>query len=66
MKTGRPTKVDRPLYRKIAIPESINAQIELMLWSELEGRVPFGALSSYIEGLIRADLQKRQLKKEVA
>ena len=42
---------------KIYIPEDLAAPMELRLHSELEGRIPYGKLSTYICDLIRADMK---------
>lgn len=55
----RPLKTDRPIKKGIHLPESLVAQVDLLLWSELEGRVPFGAWQDYIKLLIEKDLQQR-------
>ena len=49
----RPKKVDRPIEKSINIPESLVAQVELHLFSELEGRVPFGAWSELMKKLLK-------------
>ena len=56
---GRPKKVDKPIYKNISFPESICAQVDLKLYSELEGRVPHGAWSKYLTRLVREDLNRR-------
>ena len=59
---ARPKKTDRPVEKNISLPQSIVVRVELELFSELEGRVPFGAWQRYIVGLIEADMQKRESK----
>lgn len=59
---ARPKKTDRPVEKNISLPQSIVVRVELELFSELEGRVPFGAWQRYIVGLIEADMQKREVK----
>ena len=54
----RPAKVDRPVEKSISFPESLCVQVDLILWSELEQRVPHGAWSRYVRALIEADLQR--------
>ena len=56
---GRPRKAIRPVEKNISLSEDLVAQVDLMLYSELEERVPFGAWKEYIERLIRADLERR-------
>lgn len=57
---ARPKRTDRPIEKNISLPSSIVARVELELYSELEGRVPFGAWQKYIVGLIMADLAKKE------
>lgn len=59
---ARPRKIDRPVEKNISLPSSLVAQVELHLYSELEGRVPFGAWSQYLQTLIRQDLEIRNAK----
>ena len=56
---ARPKKAIRPVEKNVSLPEDLVARVELELYSELEGKVPFGAWQRYLEGLIRADLNKR-------
>lgn len=48
----KPKKVDRPVNKKIAIPESITLLVDLELYSELEGRVPHGAWGELVTRLL--------------
>lgn len=57
---ARPKKTDRPIEKNISLPQSIVARVELELFSELEGKVPFGAWQRYIVGLIEADMQRKE------
>lgn len=57
---ARPKRTDRPIEKNLSLPSSIVARVELELYSELEGRVPFGAWQKYIVGLIMADLAKKE------
>ena len=45
--------------KTIALPEDIVAKVELLLFSNLEGKVPFAAWKNYICALINADLDRR-------
>lgn len=49
----RPTKTVRPVRFGCCIPEDLNTRVEQHLFSEVEDRVPHGAKSSFIEGLLR-------------
>ena len=48
----RPKKVDRPVEKTISLPASLVAKVDLELFSELEGKVPFGAWQQFLVGLI--------------
>lgn len=52
-------KVDRPVEKTISLPESLTVKVDLLLWSEVEERVPHGAWARYVTGLIEADLMER-------
>lgn len=56
---ARPKKAIRPVEKNISLPEDLVARVDLELFSELEGKVPFGAWQRYVERLIRDDLAKR-------
>jgi len=58
---GRYKKVDRPVHKKISLPESIVGRVDLLLFSELEGKVPHGAWQGYLLALINQDLKQREL-----
>lgn len=53
---ARPKKTDRPIEKNISLPQSVVVRVELELFSELEGKVPFGAWQRYILRLVEADL----------
>lgn len=55
----RPKKVNRPVEKSISLPETLCAQVDLMLWSELEERVPHGAWARYVRGLLEQDQLRR-------
>ena len=56
---ARPKRTDRPQEKNISLPSSLVARVDLELFSELEGRVPFGAWQRYIKELIENDLARR-------
>jgi hypothetical protein len=56
----RPPKAIRPVEKTVNLPQDLVAQVDLILWSELEQRVPHGAWARYVESLIRDDIQRRQ------
>lgn len=57
---ARPRKTDRPIEKNISLPQSIVVQVELELFSAIEGKVPFGAWQRYIVGLVQTDLAKKK------
>ena len=61
----RPRKAIRPVEKNISLPEDLVARVNLELYSDLEGKVPFGAWQRYVEGLIRADLERRAALEKV-
>ena len=58
----RPKKIDRPVPKTLHLPESLVAQVDLLLFSEVEGRVPMGAWQKYLSSLILQDLEKRNVQ----
>lgn len=42
----RPRKIDRPRKLELKIPDSIYVKIKAELYSDIEGKVPFGAISA--------------------
>jgi len=55
---ARPRKAIRPIEKNISLPQDVVARVDLELYSELEGKVPFGAWQKFIERLIRAELAR--------
>lgn len=49
----RPKKTDRPVEKHLPLPTSLVAEVELRLYSELEGKVPHGAWSKLITQLLQ-------------
>lgn len=43
----RQPAVDRPKRLELKLPESLRNRLDLLLYSELEGRVPLGAYQSF-------------------
>lgn len=52
--------IDRPIEKKISIPTSIVAKVELDLFSALEGRVPHGKWSELVCQLLREHVAKQE------
>jgi len=55
----RPRKAIRPVEKNISLPEDLVAQVDLELFSEVEGKVPFGAWQRLLERLSRGHLARR-------
>ena len=55
----RPPRIDRPVEKNISLPTSLVAKVELELYSELEGKVPFGAWQKFLIGLIEDYFAKK-------
>lgn len=55
----RPRKLDRPHRLEVQLPNSIYSKLTLELYSDLEGRVPHGAYSEVINGLVTDWLKSR-------
>jgi hypothetical protein len=51
---GRPLKTLRPVALNVSLDEDVAAKMEIELWSELEGKVPFGAKRDLINKLLRS------------
>lgn len=54
----RPFKVDRPVKRQVYLPTSLMADVELRLFSEAFGRVPYGRWQEYIQELVQKDMRE--------
>ncbi len=44
---ARPRKVDRTVDIHLLLPETLIAEVELLLYSDIEARVPHGARSKF-------------------
>ena len=60
---GRPRKAVPSIEKNISLPRDLVVAVELELYSEVEGKVPFAAWQKYLESLIRVDLARRALTK---
>ena len=47
----RPKKTTRTVYFHIGLPEDLAAQVQLHLFSEIEGRIPLGAQQEFFTKL---------------
>lgn len=55
---ARPKRIIRTVRIEVRIPIDIAARLDMMLYSEVLGRVPFGARSEFVEGLINRALEE--------
>lgn len=55
---GRPKKTVPSVRFGCCIPTDLDARVEKHLFSEVEDRVPHGAKSTFVEGLIREYFEK--------
>ena len=60
---GRPRKAVPSIEKNVSLPRDLVVAVELELYSEVEGKVPFAAWQKYLEDLIRKDLARRALVK---
>ena len=54
----KPKAIDPGISKNISIPESVVAQVDALLFSPTEARVPHGAYSRLITMLLRQWLEK--------
>jgi hypothetical protein len=57
---GRHKAVISGVRKTIWIDEDLAGQVDLLLWSELEQKVPYGAWKEYLQELIKKDLKGRK------
>jgi len=50
---ARPKKTVRTVFKNIGIPEDLAKAVETELYSEIEGKVPFGAQQAFYTKLLR-------------
>ena len=62
---GRPRRVKSMVLRKVLLPASLVGQVEVTLFSDAQGRIPYGAWTGLLVPLLEAYLMKvRQLGAE--
>ncbi len=61
---GRPRKIDTPQQRIVRLPASVSARLDALLWSDVEGRVPYGAFQTLITRLVEDWLVKQVQQSE--
>lgn len=50
---ARPKKIVQSVSKNIALPQDLVARMELELYSDLEGKIPFGAQQKFFERVLR-------------
>ena len=59
MSAGRPQNILRPVKLTTYLPEDIRAQLDIHLFSTVEGRVPHGAYSKFLAERVREFFEPR-------
>lgn len=54
-------KLDRSVYLRTGIPESLMAPLQLHLFSQMEGRIPKGAYQEFLSERIREFFEWRRI-----
>jgi hypothetical protein len=62
----RPKNPFPPVEKKLSLDPALVAQVELALFSDLEGRVPYGAWAAFVEGLIRQHFAAAKRREDLA
>lgn len=61
---SRPRKVIRTVNKHLSLPENVVAQVDLQLFSEVEGRIPTGAYQELVTALLMEWLRDTVNKKK--
>lgn len=57
----RPTNPNPPIAQKIYFEPELFAKLRVLLWSETEDRVPYGAWSAFVNEALAEALRKREV-----
>ena len=63
---ARPASINKPIEKKLSLDAELVAKVELALFSDLEGRVPYGAWSGLIEQLLREYFNRVERQRALA
>ena len=63
---SRPRKIDRTVDVHIMLPQSLVAEIELRLYSDLQQRIPLGARAAFYEQAVREYLNRLKRREHEA
>jgi hypothetical protein len=58
--------ITKPIEKKLSLDAELVAKVELMLFSDLEGRVPYGAWAGFIEQLLREHFVRKARQEDFA
>ena len=56
---ARPKLAVPSVEKNISLPQDLAVMVDLELWSEVEGRVPFGAWKGFITRVIRQHFERQ-------
>lgn len=62
----RPKSATPRVDKKLTLSSDVVARVELELFSDLEGRVPYGAWATFVEGLIMQHFAAAKRREELA
>lgn len=63
---ARPASINKPIEKKLSLDAELVARVELALFSDLEGRVPYGAWSGLIEQLLREHFNRAERQRALS
>lgn len=66
MPRGRQPKPIKTVERKLQLPETLDAELQLLLFSDVEQRVPYGALSALVVPLLKHHLDTVKARRRQA
>lgn len=61
----RPKKVIPSVAKNIQLPSDLVCQVDLLLFDDVEGKIPFAAWQTYISSLIKRDLNRSAKRTEM-
>lgn len=56
---GRRAKIRKQISKHLMLPEDLVAKVDLELWSDLEGKVPFGQWQKLVTGLLEEWVERK-------
>jgi hypothetical protein len=61
MPRGRPRNISPTVDTHIFLPEELHGKVSLLLWSDVEGRVPYGKVTEFMVARIREFFAREKL-----